>query len=224
MNMELEKVNISDLFPQLLPGAAVTAQISALAAITAFVLSFLIAFGNLSSWRVVRWLSTAYVEVFRGTSALVQLFYFFYILPVFGITLPPMTTGVLCLGLNLAAYGSEVVRGAIESISHGQREAGYALGLRPWQATWLIVIPQAMRIMWPSFGNLLVELVKTSSLVSLIALTDLTFAGVSLVITTGRIFEVWGSVLVLYFAMCFPLSLFASWLERRASRFRGARA
>lgn len=217
-------MNISDLFPQLLAGAAVTVQISALAAVMAFVLSFLIAFGNLSSRRVVRWLSTAYVEVFRGTSALVQLFYFFYILPVFGITLPPMTTGVLCLGLNLAAYGSEVVRGAIESISQGQREAGHALGLRPWQTTWLIVIPQAMRIIWPSFGNLLVELVKTSSLVSLIALTDLTFAGVNLVITTGRIFEVWGSVLVLYFAMCFPLSIIASWLERRASRFRVARA
>lgn len=217
-------MNISDLFPQLLAGAAVTAQISALAAIMAFVLSFLIAFGNLSSWCVVRWLSTAYVEIFRGTSALVQLFYFFYILPVFGITLPPMTTGVLCLGLNLAAYGSEVVRGAIESISQGQREAGHALGMRPWMTTWLIVIPQAMSIIWPSFGNLLVELVKTSSLVSLIALTDLTFAGVNLVITTGRIFEVWGSVLVLYFAMCFPLSLFAAWLERRATRFRTARA
>lgn len=216
-------MSISDLLPQLLAGAAVTARISALAAAMAFLLSFLIAFGNLSSWRVFRWLATLYVEVFRGTSALVQLFYFFYILPLFGISIPPMTTGVVCLGLNLAAYGSEVVRGAIESIPQGQREAGQALGIRPWKTMWLIVLPQAMSIIWPSFGNLLVELVKTSSLVSLIALTDLTFAGVNLVITTGRIFEVWGSVLVLYFAMCFPLSLLASWFERRSSRFRAVR-
>lgn len=190
----------------------------------AFVLSFVVAFGTLSSWRIIRWVATIYVEVFRGTSALVQLFYFFYILPVFGITIPPMTTGVVCLGLNLAAYGSEVVRGAIEAIPQGQGEAGRALGMRPWMTMRLIVIPQAMSIIWPSFGNLLIELVKASSLVSLIALMDLTFAGVNLVITTGRIFEVWGSVLVLYFAMCFPLSLLASWLEKRASRFRMGRA
>lgn len=163
--------------------------------------------------------ATIYVEIFRGTSALVQLFYVFYILPLLGITLPALATGVLVLGCNTAAYGSEIVRAAIASISKGQHEAAAALGLRKWQIMRLVVIPEAMALIWPPFGNLLVELVKSSSLVSLITLADLTFSGVQMVISTGRSFETWALVLIIYFALAYPLSLLAGVAERRMRRF-----
>lgn len=213
-----------DLLPHLLRGAVVTLEITALSAALAFVLSFVAAFARMSPYRGVRIASSVYVEVFRGTSALVQLFYLFYILPVLGIKMSAMTTGVVGLGLNMAAYGSEVVRSAIESIGRGQHEASAALGLRKWHSMRLVIIPQAMVMIWPAFGNLLVELIKASSLVSLITLTDLTFSGVQMVISTGLVFETWALVLALYFIIAYPLSLLAGVAERRAGKFRyGAR-
>ena len=200
-----------------------TIEITALAAAMAFVLSFAVAFARMSPSRGVRVASTIYVEIFRGTSALVQLFYLFYILPIVGIKMPPMMTGVVGLGLNMAAYGSEIVRSAITSVGRGQHEAGAALGLHKWQVMRLVIVPQAMALIWPAFGNLLVELVKSSSLVSLITLTDLTFAGVQMVISTGRVFEAWTLVLVIYFVIAYPLSLLSEAAERRAKRFRSGR-
>lgn len=211
------------LLPQLLRGAVVTIEITALSALLAFALSFAVAFARMSPLRGVRIASTVYVEIFRGTSALVQLFYLFYILPVLGVKMPALMTGVVGLGLNMAAYGSEIVRSAITSISRGQHEAGEALGLHKWQVMRLVVVPQAMVLIWPAFGNLLVELVKASSLVSLITLTDLTFSGVQMVISTGRVFETWTIVLAVYFVIAYPLSLLAEAAERRAKRFRTGR-
>jgi polar amino acid transport system permease protein len=209
-----------DLVPQLLRGAAVTLQITVMAAALAFILSFVLAAARMTRRHPVRAAATAYVEVFRGTSALVQLFYLFYILPVFGLRLSATVTAVVGLGLNLGAYGSEVVRAAILSIGKGQHEAALALGLSRRQAMRLVILPQAFALIWPSFGNLLVELLKTSSLVSLITLTDLTFAGVQMVTTTGRASEVWGLVLVIYFVMAYPLSRLALAAEQRATAYR----
>lgn len=208
------------LLPQLLKGVVITLQITVLSATVAFFLSFVVAFARMSHNPFIRVVSTIYVEVFRGTSALVQLFFLFYILPIFGITMPATVTGVVGLGLNIAAYGSEVVRSAIGSVAKGQHEAGHSLGLSKIQTMRLIIIPQAMSLIWPAFGNLLVELVKSSSLVSLITLTDLTFSGIQMVITTGRVFEVWAWVLLLYFCICYPLSLLARVAERRSSNYR----
>lgn len=213
-----------DVLPQLLKGAVVTLEVTAISAVLAFVLSFVVAFARMSPYRAVRLATTTYVEIFRGTSALVQLFYLFYILPIVGIKMSALTTGVLGLSLNMAAYGSEIVRSAITSIGRSQHEASAALGLHKWQAMRLVVLPQAMVMVWPAFGNLLVELVKASSLVSLIALTDLTFSGVQMVISTGLVFETWTMVMVIYFVIAYPLSLLSGFAERRAGRFRaGAR-
>jgi polar amino acid transport system permease protein len=209
-----------ELLPHLLRGALVTLEVTAVSAALAFFLSFAAAFARTSPSRAVRIPATLYVESFRGTSALVQLFYVFYILPVLGVTLPALATGVLVLSFNTAAYGSEIVRAAIASIDKGQREAAAALGLRKSQIMRLVVIPQALVLIWPAFGNLLVELVKSSSLVSLITLTDLTFSAVQLVIATGRSFETWALVLGIYFAIAYPLSVLAGAAERRMRQFR----
>ncbi len=174
----------------------------------------------MAPWWPVRTLATIYVEVLRGTSAIVQLYYLFFILPVFGIALPATLTAVVGLGMNLSAYGSEVVRGGLLAVDAGQREAAAALGLSRALAYRLVIIPQAFVVMLPSFGNLLIDLVKATSLVSLITLTELTFSGRQMVVTTGRTFEVWGLVLLIYFAMAYPLARIVRAMERRTARFR----
>jgi polar amino acid transport system permease protein len=209
-----------DLLPQLLKGAAVTLEVTLVTAIFAFLLSFVIAFARMAPLRPIRVAAAVYIEVLRGTSALVQLFYLFFILPAFGLTIGPMTTAILGLGMNLSAYGSEVVRAGLGSIGESQREAAAALGLSRVQIYRLIIIPQAIVIMMPSFGNLLIELIKASSLVSLITLTDLTFAGRQMVVTTGRTFQVWGLVLLIYFALAYPLTWVVRIAEWHAARFR----
>ncbi|TMJ36061.1 MAG: ectoine/hydroxyectoine ABC transporter permease subunit EhuC, partial [Alphaproteobacteria bacterium] len=202
--MDLNQLLALDVLPQLLKGAAVTLKITLITAVLAVVLSFVIGFLRLVPNPWIRRLVTAYVEILRGTSAIVQLFYLFFILPAFGISLPPTATAVIGLGLNLSAYGSEIVRAGILSIGEGQHEGAAALGLDRVQTYRLVILPQALVSMLPSFGNLLIDLVKATSLVSLITITELTFSGRQMVVTTGRSVEVWTLVLLLYFAMAYP--------------------
>jgi len=139
------------------------------------------------------------------------LFYLFFILPLFGISLSPMTTGVIGLGLTFSAYGAEIVRSALVNVSQGQRDALRALDFGPVTAFRRIIFPQALPFMLPPLGNQLVELLKTTSLVSLITLSDLTFSGSQLITTLGQQTLIWSIVLVCYFVMAWPLS----WLVRR---------
>ncbi|BBP76439.1 ectoine/hydroxyectoine ABC transporter permease subunit EhuC [Pseudomonas gingeri NCPPB 3146 = LMG 5327] len=203
---------------QLAHGAWVTLQITFLAEVLVLVLSLVIALMRLSPWRALRWFATAYVELLRGISALVLLFYLFFILPLFGISLSPMTTGVIGLGLTFSAYGSEIVRAALVNVSAGQRDALRALDFGPLAALRRIILPQALPFMLPPLGNQLVELMKTTSLVSLITLSDLTFAGNQLVTTLGQQTLIWSIVLVCYFVMAWPLT----WLVRRYEQHSSA--
>src|SRR4051812_46816173 len=132
---------LADL-PTLLSGAAVTLELTALSAAVALFVSIGAGMARLSPWPWVRWVTVVYVEVFRGTSALVQIFYFFFVLPLLGIELGPITAGVLALGLNFGAYGSEVVRSAILNVAQGQREAAVALNFPPALAMRRIIFPQ----------------------------------------------------------------------------------
>ncbi|ESZ31298.1 ectoine/hydroxyectoine ABC transporter permease subunit EhuC [Mesorhizobium sp. L2C066B000] len=218
--MDLHNIVALDVLPQLLKGAAVTFEITVLTAVLAFVLSFVIGLLRFVSNPLVRGLTTAYVEILRGTSAIVQLYYLFFILPAFGISLQPTATAVIGLGLNLSAYGSEVVRAGILAIGPGQHEGATSLGLTKAQTYRLVVLPQALVVMLPSFGNLLIDLVKATSLVSLITITELTFSGRQMVVTTGHTVEVWTLVLLLYFAIAYPLSLIVRSAERYAARYR----
>ncbi len=218
--MDLNQLLALDVLPQLLKGAAVTLEITLITAVLAFILSFVVGLLRLVPNPWVRRLTTAYVEILRGTSAIVQLFYLFFILPAFGISLPPTATAVIGLGLNLSAYGSEIVRAGILSIGQGQHEGAAALGLDRLQTYRLVILPQALVAMLPSFGNLLIELVKATSLVSLITITELTFSGRQMVVTTGRSVEVWTLVLLLYFAMAYPLTWIVRSAERYAARYR----
>jgi len=220
--LDLHQLLALDVLPQLLKGAAVTLKITLITAILAFILSFVVGFLRLMRNPWVRRLTTTYVEILRGTSAIVQLYYLFFILPVFGISLPPTTTAVIGLGLNLSAYGSEIVRAGILAIAQGQHEGAAALGLNRVQTYRLVILPQALVGMLPSFGNLLIDLVKATSLVSLITITELTFSGRQMVVTTGHTVEVWTWVMILYFAMAYPLTWVVRAAERYAARYREA--
>jgi polar amino acid transport system permease protein len=207
-----------DLLPPLLAGAVVTIQLTLLGAIVAAVFALVAGLARLSRFRVVRAVATIYVEVFRGTSAVVQIFFFFFVLPAFGLVLPAFATGVFALGINVGAYGSEVVRSAIVNVDRGQRDAATALNLSSAQTMRLVVLPQAFVAMLPPFGNLMIELLKGTSLVSLITITELTFAGKLLLRAEGRRDEIYVLVLVIYFLMALPITWFVRWIERRMSR------
>ena len=204
-----------DLLPPLLRGVVVTIEFAVLSGIVALTLSFIVGLLRLSPNRYIRAPLTAYVEVFRGTSALVQLFIFFYVLPHVGLELPAVVAGTLALGLNGGAYGSEIVRAAVLAVDRGQWDASIALNMTRPMTYRLVVLPQAIPAMLPSFGNMAVELVKGTALVSLITLTELAFAGRQLVAAEGRVGEVYLLVLLLYFLLTYPLMLGTRWIERR---------
>lgn len=217
---------MEELLPPLLRGLTATVVLTAGGGALALLLSFGAGFGRLSPDPVVRGAAGLYVQVFRGTSALVQLFWFYFALPMLtGIRPGAMAVGVLVLGLNGGAYGAEIVRGAIRGVPQGQVDAALALDLGPRARLFHVLLPQSLPEMIPPFGNLLVELLKGSALVSLVTVTDLTLAARFLRDArpdrTGVIF---GLVLVLYFAISLLLAAATRFAERRFARFRRGEA
>ena len=171
-------------------------------------------------------MASTYVEVFRGTSALVQLFWLFFVLPP-GLSLEPFTVAVLGLGLNVGAYGSEVVRGAIQAVPRGQWEASTALNMTRPQMLRRIILPQAFVAMVPPWGNLFIELLKSTALVSLITLGDLAFRAQQMNQTTMRTIPIFTLVLLIYLAISLVITIGMRSLEGRLgkglARGRGAR-
>lgn len=203
-----------DLLPPLLDGLRVTLRLTLGGALIGAVCAIAAGFGRMSPFVGWRWLATAYIEVFRGTSVLVQLFWFFFALPRLGVQMTAETAGVLALGLNAGAYGAEVVRGALLGVPRGQVEAATALGYSPRQIRWRIVFPQAARAMLPPAGNLMIELLKNSALASMITLSDLTYQGQVLRASTLRTTEIFLLILVMYFALAQLIAYGVRRLER----------
>ncbi len=203
--------------PGLLQGAWLTIQITVLGSLLAVVMGVLAALARLYGPAPLRWLATIYVEIFRGTSALVQLFWLFFVLPQFGILIDAFTVAVLALGLNVGAYGSEVVRGAIRSVARGQWEASIALNMSRAQMLRRIILPQAFIAMIPPWGNLFIELLKSTALVSLITLGDLAFRAQQMNQTTLKTLPIFTLVLLIYLVMSLAITIGMRLLEQRAS-------
>jgi polar amino acid transport system permease protein len=204
--------------PALLQGAVVTAEITVLAALLAVVMGLLAALGKLYGPPPIRWLANIYIEIFRGTSALVQLFWLFFVLPSFNINLDPFTVAVVALGLNIGAYGAESVRAAVTSVARGQWEAAIALNMTRLQMLRRIILPQAFIAMIPLWGNLFIELLKSTSLVALITLSDLTFEAQKMNQTTMKTIPIFNLVLLIYLTMSLVITVVMRFLEQRASR------
>jgi polar amino acid transport system permease protein len=208
-----------ELFPLLLQGTLVTIGIAACGTLLAIVMAFVATAAKVATWSPLRWIGNIYVEVFRGTSLLVQLFWFFFVLPLppFRIELTPFTVAIVGLGLHYGAYGSEILRGALRSVPGGQFEAALALNMSPLTRMRRIILPQAMINALPPATNLMIELLKGTSLVSLITLSDLTFRARQLDEATFKTAQIFMLTLVIYFVLAQILATVMRHFERRVS-------
>ncbi|HET8597805.1 MAG TPA: ectoine/hydroxyectoine ABC transporter permease subunit EhuC [Castellaniella sp.] len=213
----------------LMVGAGVTVELTLYSTVLGGLFSFLFGVGRLSRSRVLRWASITVIEIFRGTSLLVQLFWLFFALPVLGqalgidLRLPPVVAGTLALSLNIGAYGAEVVRGAIQAVPRNQYEAAKALDFTPRQTLWRIALPQAVPEMLPSFSNLAVQNLKDTALVSLIGLGDMAFQAERIRNFTQDSVSVYTLLLLMYFGMALVLAGAMRILETRVGRWRSRR-
>ena len=176
--------------PVLGQGVVVTVEITLASACLALFMAFLAALTRLYAPWPLRWLATGYIEIFRGTSALVQLFWLYFVLPQFGVELSAMTVAILGLELHVGADGAEIVRGTVGAVPKAQWEAATALNLGGMRTVRRIIMPQALTAMIPPWGNLMIELLKLTSLVSFITLADLTFRAQQLNLATFRTTEI----------------------------------
>jgi len=202
--------------PYLTEGAALTIGISFLAMLCGLLLGLALALASQLRSRPAAWAVTAYVEAFRNTPLLIQIFLIYFGLPtVLPVRLPAFVSGILALTLYSAAYNAEVFRAGLEAVPFGQREAARAIGLSAWQEARYVVTPQALRIAFPALGNNLVSLVKNSSLVSVIGMTELMFVANDISFNNFRSFEVYGAAAVYYVVLILVLSRGLAWVERR---------
>jgi len=205
-----------DAIPRIFDGIVVTLELTIGSAVFAFLLALVLGLAGAAKNLALRGSARVIIEFFRGTSLLVQLFWFFYVLPLFGYRLEPIVCGILALSLNYGAYGAEVVRGAIASVPRPQWEAATALNFGYWQRLRRVIFPQAWAEMIPSLTNLLIQLLKGTALASYILLQDLTFEIEQLRQSTGDTLFAFGIGLILYFVLGYVLTLFMNALEVRA--------
>lgn len=203
-------------------GTLTTIALTLLAALLAVAIAIAAGLMRMAPNMAVRGVATVYIEIFRGTSLLVQLYWIFFVLPLFGITLEKFTAGFVAVGMNLGAYGAELVRGAILSVPKGQWEAGLALNMSPAKRMRRVILPQAILIMLPSWGNLMIELLKGTALVALISVADLMFQVKQINGTTFMSAETFGTALIIYYVLArFMITPFMRWLERVMMRKMG---
>jgi polar amino acid transport system permease protein len=206
----------------ILSGTWVTIIQFLLATVVAIAVALAAGLGKLSRNPLIRGVAITYIEIFRGTSLLVQLFWIFYVLPLFGITLDKFTAGFLSVGLNVGSYGAEIVRGAIQAVPKGQWEAAYALSMSPAKRMRRIILPQALVLMLPPWGNLLIELLKGTALVALISVADLMFQTRQINASTFLSAQAFGTALIIYYILArFLITPFMRWLERVMARRLG---
>ncbi|WP_087484672.1 ectoine/hydroxyectoine ABC transporter permease subunit EhuC [Brachybacterium massiliense] len=208
-----------DRMPMILDGVQVTLLATVLGGALALVIAFVFGIAQVSKFMVVRGVARVFVEFFRGTSLVVQLFWLAFVMPQLpyplGFRLEPLLIGVLALGLNYGAYAAEVVRGSIGSVPKGQYEAISALSLSPARGMLRIVIPQAWALMLPSLSNLWIQLLKGSAIVNTVLLYDLFFQVEQLRDRTGTWFA-YSFALLSYYLIAWLIVILMNGLEVRA--------
>ena len=210
---------ISTYWPRLLSGTGITVAQFFLSAFFAVILSLIFGLMKLSPNRLVKGFAVTYIEIFRGTSLLVQLYWIFFVLPLFGVTLEKFTAGYVAIAMNTGAYGAELVRGGILSVPKGQWEAATAINMSPAKRMWRIILPQALVNMLPPWGNLMIEVLKGTALVSLISVVDLMFQAKQINQSTYLSAQIFGTALIIYYVLArFMLTPFMRWLEGYMSR------
>ena len=203
-------------FPLLLVGAGVTIKITALSVALGVVIGLFVGIARISRIKILRVLAAIYVDFFRGTPLLVQIFLVYFALPVItGQRVDPFVAAIGSCGINSGAYVAELFRAGIPSIDKGPMEAGRSLGMTWVQTMRYIIVPQAFKRVIPPLGNEFIALLKDSSLVSVIGFEELTRRGQLIIAKTYGSLEIWISVAVIYLAMTLTISRFVAYLERR---------
>jgi His/Glu/Gln/Arg/opine family amino acid ABC transporter permease subunit len=203
----------------LLNGLVITVSVFALSFVFGTLIGFALAMIRERRVPVISQLAVVYVELFRNSPLLVQLFLIFFGLPsVLGVNLTPMTAGLIALSINTGAFMAVIIQAAIEEVPRGQWEASRAFGLGYWQTMGYVVLPQAVRAMIPPTVSLAVGQLQVSSLISIIGVTDFTKVGNILNLRTQAPYLIWSIVGVGYFVISKPLSMLADWTEAKLLR------
>lgn len=192
-------------------------------------LGILLAVAKMSSFKPIKWFSTAYIEFFRGTPLMVQLMFIFYGLPMIGITFPNISfienfqrfaAGIVAMSLNSAAYVAEVIRSGIQAVDIGQMEAARSLGFNKVQSMLLVILPQAIKNILPALGNEFVTVIKESSIVSVIGIADLMYRTNGVKAKNYKTLECLFIAAIIYFILTFVSSRLIALMERRMNRAR----
>ncbi|WP_232664192.1 ectoine/hydroxyectoine ABC transporter permease subunit EhuC [Pseudonocardia sp. TRM90224] len=218
--------NLPRIVAVLLDGVPATVIATLGGIVLTIVLSFVAGLALLSPQRWLRAVSRVYVELFRGTSEVVQLFWIFFVLPVLvGFQLVPLFAGIVVLGLNHGAYGAEIVRGAVQSVPRAQVEAATALSFSPAQRMRRVVLPQAVVEMLPPFNNLFIQLLKSSAILSFIVVSEVTERGVQVLVPNfgSDIVLIFTLMLVIYLLLALVITAVMRTLERVAAGRLGRR-
>lgn len=206
---------VTDLGGPLLLGAGTTVAITLAALLVAIVIGLALALVRLVGFRALNGLIATYVEVFRNTPVLAQLFIIYFSLPYIGVKIDPFTAAVIGLGLNGGAVLCEVFRAGLNAIHYGQRESALAVGMTPWMSLRYIILPQTWRITLPPLGNYAIALLKDTAIVSAIAAPEIMFYARNLVTSTFETTFVYILAAMLYFCLSFPLARLVERFERQ---------
>ncbi|GER65867.1 cysteine ABC transporter permease [Weizmannia acidilactici] len=209
----------SSLLPMVKGALYYTIPLTLITFCIGLVLALVTALARISSIKPLQWIARVYVSAIRGTPLLVQLFIIFYGLPSVGITINPFPAAIIGFSLNVGAYASEIIRAAILSIPKGQWEAAYAIGMNYMQALRRIVLPQAVRVSVPPLSNTFISLVKDTSLASLILVTELFRKAQEIASTTYEFMLLYVEAALLYWAICFILSVIQQKIEGRFDKY-----
>ena len=210
---------ISAYFPALMMGLAVTLKVSAISEVVGIAVGLVVALCRLSTFMPLRYLAVAYIDFLRGIPVLVMLLWVYYGFSIlFGLNLSEMEAAVIGLGCSYAAYIAEIFRSGIQAIPVGQREAGRTLGLARWQVMVYVVLPQAVRIIIPPMGNTVISMLKDSSLVAIIAVSDLMRQTMVAASETFRPFELYAAAAIIYYILTFITARLVTVVERRLDR------
>jgi His/Glu/Gln/Arg/opine family amino acid ABC transporter permease subunit len=213
---------VGEYFPALMLGLVVTLKVSAMSELVGIVLGLIVALCRQSTFAPLRYLAIAYIDFLRSIPVLVMLLWVYYGFSIlFGLNLGEMQAAVIGLGLPYSAYIAEIFRSGIQAIPPGQREAGRTLGLARWQIMAYVVLPQAMRIIIPPMGNTVISMLKDSSLVAIIAVSDLMRQTMVAASETFRPFELYAAAAVIYYLLTFVTARIITALERRMERQSG---
>jgi polar amino acid transport system permease protein len=200
----------------LLQGLKVTLELALAANVMGLVLGFFLCLMVMSRWQIVRWPAQLFIEFFRCTPALLQIVWFFYCIPMMvDFFIDPVAMGVLALGLNLTAFNAEAYRAGVQAVPREHLDACIALGLKPWQRTFYVVLPQALRSALPVLMTNGIGTVQQSALVAIVAVADLMYVAKSLATEAYRPLETYSLVALIYFALSLPITRLVHMIERR---------